>query len=145
MPRLPVALHVPLSAIPAPAGGRLTPMNVPTPLQELTNEALSLDYDGVSVSLTTQAWKRRWERLCLRPVEGEFPTLAEELEDDQQRGSTEVEAERWRNEGGFRREELSVTRLGEAERTIAFASDWLELDSPDEGIRFDSELVSYPT
>ena len=30
----------------------------------------------------------------------------------------------------------------EADTAIALASDWLELDSPDEGIRFDSELVS---
>lgn len=29
----------------------------------------------------------------------------------------------------------------EAGSLIAFASDWLELDSPVEGIRFDSELV----
>jgi protein arginine N-methyltransferase 5 len=142
MPRLPVALHVPLTAIPSTPDGRLTPLSSPTPLQELTNDALGQDYDGISVSLTTPAWKARWERLCLRPVEGDFPSLAEELEEDERRGATEVEAEKWRNQGGFRKEELVVTRLGEAERTIAFASEWLELDSPDEGIRFDSELVS---
>lgn len=70
--------------------------------------------------------------------------------------------------GGFRRSEVTVTRLGqsspralaapafseltvcspdafvaaeETEHLIGLASDWLELDSPDEGIRFDSELV----
>lgn len=32
--------------------------------------------------------------------------------------------------------------IEETERLVVLASDWLELDSPDEGIRFDSELVS---
>jgi hypothetical protein len=80
--------------------------------------------------------------------------------------------------GGFKRSEVTVTRLGtspsllefwrtevgrasspsgcadelsflsdraeETEHLIGLASDWLELDSPDEGIRFDSELVRGP-
>lgn len=34
-----------------------------------------------------------------------------------------------------------MLRTDECESIIAFASDWLELDSPDEGIRFDSEIA----
>lgn len=34
-----------------------------------------------------------------------------------------------------------MSRLEESQGVIPLASEWLELDSPDEGIRFDSELV----
>lgn len=72
-----------------------------------------------------------------------------------------MEAELWRAGGGFQREELNITRNGEqgiacgrlgfnfccdivdhAEYVVGFASDWLELDSSDEGVRYDSEIVS---
>lgn len=39
---------------------------------------------------------------------------------------------------------LFLTSAEEAGSLIVFASEWLELDSPVEGIRFDSELVSSP-
>jgi hypothetical protein len=32
--------------------------------------------------------------------------------------------------------------LDDVGRVVAVAAEWLELDSPDEGIRFDAELVS---
>lgn len=51
------------------------------------------------------------------------------------------EADVWRKDGGLKREELVVSRLEETPKVIGVAADWLELDSPDEGIRFDSELV----
>lgn len=73
-----------------------------------------------------------------------------------------MEAELWRAGGGFQREELNITRNGEhtitsvessinrastivdqAEYVVGFASKWLELDSPDEGVRYDSEIVGY--
>jgi protein arginine N-methyltransferase 5 len=52
------------------------------------------------------------------------------------------EADLWRKDGGLLREECNITRLEDGQRVVAVAAEWLELDSPDEGIRFDAELVS---
>lgn len=60
-----------------------------------------------------------------------------------ERESVDREADLWRREPRLNREELNVTRLEETQSMVATASEWLELDSPDEGIRFDSELVSH--
>ena len=65
------------------------------------------------------------------------------MEREVEREKTDREADVWRKEGGLRREELNVSRLEESPGLIAMAADWLELDSDDEGIRFDSELVSH--
>ena len=35
-----------------------------------------------------------------------------------------------------------MSRLEETPNLVGIAAEWLELDSSDEGIRFDSELVS---
>ena len=51
------------------------------------------------------------------------------------------EAELWRMAGCFKRVEVNVTRSDETSGLLALASDWLELDSEVEGIRFDSELA----
>lgn len=104
----------------------------------------------VCCALTNDHWRDRWERLCLRSIEDDeleerdperLDTRAW-AERDARRAQVEQEAERWRRDGGFHRAELNVTRLDETERLVALAADWLELDSHDEGIRFDSELVS---
>ena len=73
--------------------------------------------------------------------------------------STERVSEAWRSSPVFLREEVNVTRLGtrgqsskihlqliseradEAENTIVMLSDWLELDSQDEWVRYDAETV----
>ncbi|KAG9091882.1 methyltransferase protein [Ceratobasidium sp. 370] len=52
-----------------------------------------------------------------------------------------MEAELWRAGGGFQRKELNIVRNDQAEYVIGFASDWLELDSLEEGVRFDSEIA----
>jgi type II protein arginine methyltransferase len=36
-----------------------------------------------------------------------------------------------------------VLRIDEAMNTIGMISEWLELDSPDDGVRYDSEIVSH--
>ena len=33
--------------------------------------------------------------------------------------------------------------VDEVYKTIGMVSEWLELDSPDDGVRYDSEIVSY--
>ncbi|EJU04786.1 shk1 kinase-binding protein 1 [Dacryopinax primogenitus] len=53
----------------------------------------------------------------------------------------EKEAEEWRLHPKFEREEVTVTRLEETFSLIGMVSAWLELDSPESGIRYDSELA----
>lgn len=51
------------------------------------------------------------------------------------------EAEEWRKAPAFKRTEVNLTKLEETEGVIALASQWIELDSPDEGVRLDCELA----
>ncbi|KAK4688901.1 type II protein arginine methyltransferase, partial [Tremellales sp. Uapishka_1] len=137
MPRHPIALALPrpyplLPKEPASAG--------PSPLQsQLTTTLSSTDYDTVVLPLTNEKWQERWERLCLRPVEEEDEAGSEQKE--REKMELDREADIWRRDGGLRREELNISRLEETQHVIGLASEWLELDSPDEGIRFDSELA----
>ncbi|WVF70794.1 hypothetical protein IAT40_005588 [Kwoniella sp. CBS 6097] len=142
MPRHPIAFHLPtpLPALPT------TPRPSPSPLQNtITTTLNSTDYDLVSLPLTNEAWQERWERLCLRPVEDEeeleklSPSQLEKKE--REREGLDREADEWRRDGGLKRDEVNVSRLEESQAVVCTASEWLELDSPDEGIRFDSELA----
>jgi protein arginine N-methyltransferase 5 len=125
------------------------------------------DYDLVCVPLTNGNWQERWERMCtITSSATEADLGAAAKVGGQQEDIARIEAESWRAGGGFRRNEVNITRSGEflkrcggtreawqlisvashsAEESgslIVLASEWLELDSPVEGIRFDSELVS---
>lgn len=142
MPRVPVALALPYPLPPPPT----EPLPAPSPLQSAIQLTLqATDYDSVVVPLTNENWQVRWERLCLRPMDDDED---EEVKPEvlaareREREVVDREADLWRKEGGLLREECNITRLEEGQRVVAVAADWLELDSPDEGIRFDSELVS---
>ena len=114
-----------------------------SPLQTRISELLNADknpYDAICLPLTTPAWQERWERLCLRPMDDEDGNEPPEVLAE--REQLDREADLWRREGGLRREGVTMTRLEETQNLLAMASEWLELDSQDEGIRFDSELVS---
>lgn len=138
MPRHNVALYLPhpLPSLP------IEPPPTPSPLQQVIASTLSTtDYDHVSLPLTNTAWQARWEKLCLRPIEEEGLS-EEELERRAiEERKVDQEADVWRRDGGLKRSEVVVSRLEESQGVIPLASEWLELDSPDEGIRFDSELV----
>jgi protein arginine N-methyltransferase 5 len=94
----------------------------------------------------------RWERLCLRPLDEEEQMyvhtgsngsgLAALQEETQRTADTDREADLWRKDPSLNRDECNITRFEDAAEVVALASEWLELDSFDEGIRFDSELVS---
>lgn len=142
MPRVPVALALPYPLPPPPT----EPLPTPSPLYNAIQSTVQgTDYDSVVLPLTNENWQSRWERLCLRPMEDEEE---EEVKPDVQeardleREAVDREADLWRKEGGLLREECNINRLEDGQRVVAVAADWLELDSPDEGIRFDSELVS---
>lgn len=107
-----LALHLPQSSLPPSINTAGS-----TPVQQATEQAVAADYDWVCVPLTNDRWRERWERLCLRPIDEDEEEHAEGtrqwLERERALRETEMEAERWRKEGGFRRGELNVTRLRE--------------------------------
>jgi protein arginine N-methyltransferase 5 len=51
------------------------------------------------------------------------------------------EAEEWRQTPIFHRGEVNLSKYEETDGVIGVVSPWLELDSADEGIRFDSEIA----
>ncbi|BEJ15896.1 hypothetical protein CspHIS471_0505010 [Cutaneotrichosporon sp. HIS471] len=134
MARLPIAI-CPKDIPPLPT----EPHPHPSPLQQLVGHTVSkTDYDAVCVPLANALWQDRWERLCLRPVGMEDEDDNGSMQD--RAGDVDRDADLFRREPSLFRHECNITRLEESQSVIALASDWLELDSPDEGIRFDSEL-----
>ncbi|KAF8510773.1 PRMT5-domain-containing protein [Gautieria morchelliformis] len=119
------ALHHALSDIP-----RYDNSKEKTPLQTLVANAYAKAYNYVCVPLTNENWRSRWREMCV--TNGE-------------RGSKnmliEHRAEVWRTGGGFKQDEVLITRLDESDGVIGLVSDWLELDSPDHWIRHDSEIA----
>ena len=141
MPRHPIALALPPPYPLLPT----SPLPSPSPLQSLIATTLSSsDYDAVCIPLTNDKWQERWERLCLRPAEDEDAAPEVQAAHDLEREKIDRQADVWRREGGLKREEVNVCRLEETQSLVGIAAEWMELDSPDEGIRFDSELVRSP-
>ncbi|CAE6507758.1 unnamed protein product [Rhizoctonia solani] len=130
-------------------------------LQPEINSALGANYDSVSLFLTNERWKTRWQKMCLSgpqtppnrqdSLQGQRSPARIKLENtasglfkapsDQKDAEIEMEAELWRAGGGFQREEVNIMRNDQAEHVIGFASEWLELDSQIEGVRYDSEMA----
>lgn len=148
-----MARHPIANALPYPYPSLpTTPHPTPTPLQTtITTTLNTTDYDTVCVPLTNTKWQERWERLCLRAMDDEEELASQNPETpanrailekkEKERAKIDLEADIWRKEGGLKREEVIISRLEETQNLIGIASEWIELDSPDEGIRFDSELV----
>lgn len=143
----------PPGAPPQTGGGSgYGPPEPPSPLLQKIHTTLQsergADYDAVAVSLTNATWKARWDALCVdggridpdpsSPVQSGSSAAAS---DKAAQFETIKAAEHWRLAGHFRRNEVNLTRQAEALKCICITAQWLELDSPVEGIRLDSELV----
>ncbi|GAA5967269.1 hypothetical protein JCM11641_000496 [Rhodosporidiobolus odoratus] len=96
------------------------------------------EYDAVAIPLTNGNWQERWERMCTITASATEAELGELARQEELQKS---ESETWRAGGGFVRNEVNITRSEEAGSLITLASEWIELDSPVEGIRFDAELA----
>lgn len=74
-----------------------------SPALKLVAEKRSKGYDLVCLPLTTEAWKTRWRDMCILPSgsDRDRDVLAEER------------AEAWRAGPVFKRDEVTITRLGE--------------------------------
>lgn len=156
--RLPIALHLPQDVISQSLSSfaNVDPSNdpdeqtlggsgygprilsTPTSIQTLianvlepTADGKASDYDMVVMPLSNEKWQIRWQHLCLAPSDGKI-TIPTKL----------MEADNWRALGSFKRSEVNITRSEEIKQIIVQAPDWLELDSPVEGIYFSQTLFS---
>lgn len=122
-----------------------------SPVTKAKSLAQAGGYDDIVLEMTNARWRERWERLCLRSVTSE-PEVSSTMIRSTSRAAlpepsetsdlrTRVEAEEWRAQPQFRRAELNVTDSEEVKEVTLVLSQWLELDSVDEGIRFDSEIA----
>lgn len=160
-----------LSSNPPPAHGPPDPRlphaqkQLPdTPVLQLIKGTRNKGYDAICLPLTTQNWRERWEGMCLLPGSPLSTTAfetdgVEKIGENQGRsGSLEeitgapidaekkkkeraAAAEQWRARPGFLQDEVTITRIDEAEGITLMISDWLELDAEDDGIRHDAEIV----
>ncbi|RXW13777.1 hypothetical protein EST38_g12075 [Candolleomyces aberdarensis] len=106
--------------------------NFATPGLQLAAEARAKGYDTLSLPLTTDNWRKRWTEMCL---------IAVDATDAEKQAATRA-AEEWRLRPGFLKDEVTISRLDEAEGVIVMVSEWLELDAPDDGIRHDAEILA---
>ncbi|CDO72463.1 hypothetical protein BN946_scf184980.g4 [Trametes cinnabarina] len=102
-----------------------------TPVLRAASDARNVGYDTVCVPLTNEKWKTRWRELCI---------LSQDPEDSAERLAIEQRAEAWRSKPAFFRDEVTISRLEEAEGVIPLISDWLELDASDDWVRHDAEI-----
>lgn len=102
-----------------------------TPVLRIVAEARSKGYDAVCLPITTDKWKQRWSEMCLLP--------AESSEGDKEAAARAAEA--WRLRPGFLRDEVTMSRIDEAEGITVMVSEWLELDAADDWVRHDAEMA----
>ncbi|KAH9945240.1 PRMT5-domain-containing protein [Epithele typhae] len=102
-----------------------------TPVLRAASDARSAGYETICVPLANDKWKTRWRELCLLNLTQDQETL----------NTTEQRAEAWRSKPAFFRDELTISRLDEAESVIPLISEWLELDASDEWVRHDAEIA----
>ncbi|KAH9808739.1 PRMT5 arginine-N-methyltransferase-domain-containing protein [Melampsora americana] len=92
------------------------------------------EYDGISIPLSNSRWRARWERMCVE--RSDMPSMLQTTDE-----AMDETAELWRKDGSFLSAELNITNSADVPRLLCFVAEWLELDSPVEGIRFDCELA----
>ncbi|KAG5647400.1 hypothetical protein DXG03_000471 [Asterophora parasitica] len=102
-----------------------------TPVLQVLADVRAKGYDAVALPLTTEKWKTRWEEMCLLPAGS----------DRESEIAAEQKAEVWRSRPGFLKDEVTITRLDEAEGVTVMISDWLELDATDDWVRHDAEIA----
>ncbi|KAH9936058.1 PRMT5-domain-containing protein [Amylocystis lapponica] len=100
------------------------------PILKVAADAHAKGYEATCLPLTNEKWKTRWRDMCL--------LLTDDVQD---KDALEHRAECWRSKPAFVRDEVTISRLDEAEGVLAMVSDWLELDAPDDWVRHDSEIA----
>ena len=78
-------------------------MKYETPMLAQLVEARDKGYDAICLPLTTEKWKNRWSNMCLLPTGSNRDS----------QNLAELQAEAWRSNPCFLRDEVTITRLGE--------------------------------
>ncbi|KAI6116886.1 PRMT5-domain-containing protein [Pisolithus croceorrhizus] len=104
-----------------------------TAVLALSADCQSQGYQAICLPLTTSKWQERWKNMCIVPS----------IEDAGNEAviAADKEAEAWRKSPSFLLDEVTITRLDEAEFVLAMASEWLRLDSDDDWVRHDSAIA----
>ncbi|KAI6096493.1 PRMT5-domain-containing protein [Pisolithus croceorrhizus] len=104
-----------------------------TAVLALSADCQSQGYQAICLPLTTSKWQERWKNMCIMPS----------IEDAGNEAviAADKEAEAWRKSPSFLLDEVTITRLDEAEFVLAMASEWLRLDSDDDWVRHDSAIA----
>jgi len=79
-----------------------------TAVLKLLAETREKGYKRICMPLTTEIWSKRWSEMCLLPAETE----------EQGKESSARTAEAWRSNPGFRRDEVTIKRLGASWRCV---------------------------
>ncbi|WFD30613.1 type II protein arginine methyltransferase [Malassezia sp. CBS 17886] len=131
------------------SGGTLagrTKQAAASPAQGVRQLAQEEGYDGIVMELANGKWRERWERLCLLQP-GDEPSLPRSSSRATLPTAADValraraEADAWRANPHFQRAEVNLVRSDEVQGVTLLASQWIELDAADEGVRLDAELA----
>ncbi|KAL1673674.1 PRMT5 arginine-N-methyltransferase-domain-containing protein [Schizophyllum commune] len=112
--------------------------NKQTGVIKLANSIQDEGYDVLCLPLTTDRWKKRWTETCISSL-GEDESSGDR--DREQRLADEKRAEDWRSQPSFKLDEVTMTRLDEAQGVVVVASEWLELDAADDWVRHDAAIA----
>ncbi|KAL1744107.1 PRMT5 arginine-N-methyltransferase-domain-containing protein [Schizophyllum fasciatum] len=105
---------------------------------QLANSIQDEGYDVLCVPLTTDRWRQRWTETCISSP-GDDESSGDR--DREQRLADEKRAEDWRSQPAFKLDEVTMTRLDEAQGVVVVASEWLELDAADDWVRHDAAIA----
>lgn len=108
-----------------------------TAVVKLANRIQDEGYDVLCLPLTTDQWKKRWTETCISSLGDE----EHRDRDREQRLADEKRAEDWRSQPAFQLDEVTMTRLDEAQGVVVVASEWLELDAADDWVRHDAAIA----
>ena len=98
--------HVTLDHLSALAKPNSSDLSGRSPALKAIAEARADGYDAVCIPLTTEKWKERWSGMCLLPDEAR--------EDGTDKADLEKQAEQWRAQPVFTKDEVTITRVGES-------------------------------
>ncbi|KIM68377.1 hypothetical protein SCLCIDRAFT_105837 [Scleroderma citrinum Foug A] len=104
-----------------------------TPVLRISADCQAKGYQAICLPLTTAKWQERWKNMCIVPSEGDTGNEATI--------PAEKEAEAWRKSPSFLLDEVTMTRLNEAEFVLALALEWLCLDSDDDWVCHNSGIA----
>ena len=103
--------HVTLDHLSALARPDVSDLSGRPPALKAKAEARADGYDTVCIPLTTEKWRERWRQMCLLPDETK--------EGGTDKAELEKQAEQWRAQPVFTKDEVTITRVGECSSRVS--------------------------